>query len=451
MKKIVSLFMIMCTMMLGLASCSESDVPEAPPGGGGPIDPSMLPEAVIEGFNALYPGATDVSWSVKNDYAVASFYWDGVRAASDASHHTAWFTMQGDWGMTEKEIPFVQLATVAPKVHDAFSASVYGQPSSGWVPEEEVDMLQRGEGTEKLYVIEVSKKEAGKETEVDLYYTEGGVLTKEIIDADHNQDYDEYLPQKPASGIEAWLKQKFADYTLIEMDVEHGSTEVEVMAKGRKHEVLFDASQNWLSTKTDLYRMDATDTEWVPAVYLEWLKKEGYAVENIDEIERYEVKRAEGDYLYFCFEMRNGRHEEEVYVDEKGVISRPSGGNEGGGVPVEGAIEEFIVQRYPGAVILEKDYDDGYLEVDIRHDNVVKEVKFNGRNEWINTTWEIHYAALPEPVKQTLTKEGFGQMDVDDIEVIETESEQIYKVEIEKGPMEKTYLIDAQGNIKQQY
>ena len=34
----------------------------------------------------------------------------------------------------------------------------------------------------------------------------------------------------------------------------------------------------------------------------------------------------------------------------------------------------------------------GRFLIDIRHDNIIKEVKFNGRNEWIKTTWELRYA-----------------------------------------------------------
>lgn len=448
MKKLLSLWMVLFAVMLGLASCSESDMPEAPPGGPGTVDPSTLPEVVLQEFNARYPGATDVSWSVKNDYAVANFYWDNARAASHSPNHTAWFTMKGDWGMTETEIPFDLLQSLAPKVYEAFSASTYGQVAEGWTPDHEVDVLQRGVGTEKLYVIEVSKREAGKETEVDLYYTEGGILVKEIIDADKDQDYGEYLPQKPAGNIEAWLKQKFTTYTVVEIETEHGQTEVEVMAQGRKHEVLFDASQNWIFTKTDLFAVDANNAEWVPATIVDALKKENHEVSNIKEIERYEVNRAEGAYVYFCFEMRSGRNEVDVYVDETGIIARPSVGGEGEGVPVEGTIAEFLAQKYPNAVVIEKDYDDGYLEVDIRHDNVVKEVKFNGRNEWVKTTWEIRYSALPEAVKQTLTTEGYQQQDIDDIEVIETEAGVVYEVEIEKGNFEKTLIIDAQGTIK---
>lgn len=446
MKTFLSLWTVLFAVMLGLASCNKNDMPEAPPG---TVDPSTLPAAVLQEFDTRYPGATDVSWSIKNDYAVAHFYWDSARSDSRARNHTAWFTMRGEWGMTETEIPFALLSTLAPKVYEAFSASTYGQASSGWMTDDEVDVLLRGEGTEKLYVIEVSNKEAGKETDVDLYYTEGGVLVKEIIDADDNQDFDEYLPQKPAGNIEAWLKQKFTAYTVVEIENEDGRTEVEVIAKGRKHEVLFDASQNWLSVKTDLYAMDANNAEWVPANIVEALQKESYEVSNIKEIERYEVNKSGNEYVYFCFEMRSGRDEVDVYVDETGIISRPSVGGEG--VTVEGGITEFLAQKYPGAVVVDKDYDDGYLEIDIRHDNIIKEVKFNGRNEWIKTTWELRYAALPEAIRQTLTKEGYQQADVDDIEVTENASGVLYEVEIEKGHIEKTLIIDAQGVIKQQY
>ena len=245
------------------------------------------------------------------------------------------------------------------------------------------------------------------------------------------------------------MKQKFTAYTVVEIENEDGRTEVEVIAKGRKHEVLFDASQNWLSVKTDLYAMDANNAEWVPANIVEALQKESYEVSNIKEIERYEVNKSGNEYVYFCFEMRSGRDEVDVYVDETGIISRPSVGGEG--VTVEGGITEFLALKYPGAVVVDKDYDDGYLEIEIRHDNIIKEVKFNGRNEWIKTTWELRYAALPEAIRQTLTKEGYQQADVDDIEVTENASGVLYEVEIEKGHIEKTLIIDAQGVIKQQY
>lgn len=59
-------------------------------------------------------------------------------------------------------------------------------------------------------------------------------------------------------------------------------------------------------------------------------------------------------------------------------------GNTGGnGLPVEDEIERFLNDRYPGAKVVEREYDDGCLELTILHENLRKEVLFDGRNNWL--------------------------------------------------------------------
>ena len=54
MKTFLSLWTVLFAVMLGLASCNKNDMPEAPPG---TVDPSTLPSAVLQEFDARYPGA----------------------------------------------------------------------------------------------------------------------------------------------------------------------------------------------------------------------------------------------------------------------------------------------------------------------------------------------------------------------------------------------------------
>lgn len=106
----------------------------------------------------------------------------------------------------------------------------------------------------------------------------------------------------------------------------------------------------------------------------------------------------------------------------------------------------FISETYQGAVILEKDYDDGYLEVEIRHEGLEKEVVFNGKNEWIRTTWEVR--TLPELLSNALTEAGYNVQSVDDdIEVIHTAEGYTYKVEIRKGNREYEVTLNDKGEI----
>lgn len=40
-----------------------------------------------------------------------------------------------------------------------------------------------------------------------MYYTAEGVLVKEVIDAEDEKDYQDYLPQTPSGTVESWLKE----------------------------------------------------------------------------------------------------------------------------------------------------------------------------------------------------------------------------------------------------
>ena len=155
--------------MLFFTSCSDNDKVSFPDGTSGDI-----PAQVMEAFNAQFPGASNVVWTTKAGYAVADFYWEGMRSADVSRNHTAWFALEsGLLGMTERDIRFSELPE---QVKSAFYASEYGQ--APWVADDEVDVLTRNDASEVLYVIDVEKKEGGIETDVDLYYTSEGILVK---------------------------------------------------------------------------------------------------------------------------------------------------------------------------------------------------------------------------------------------------------------------------------
>lgn len=102
-------------------------------------------------------------------------------------------------------------------------------------------------GGETLYVIEA--EQGGQE--VGLYYAEDGILVREILDAEDG-DYHEYFPQTPSVDIESWVKDNLgADARIVDFDSEDGRIEVEVIAGGLKHEVLFSADSQWLQTTTE--------------------------------------------------------------------------------------------------------------------------------------------------------------------------------------------------------
>ena len=336
------------------ASCSNDENTPLPDGTSGEV-----PALVLDEFNSLFPGATNVVWSTKGEYAVASFYWDGSRADNVVRNHTAWFALaNGVWGMTEKEIRFADLPEA---VKNAFGASEYGQ--APWRADDEVDVLKRNGDSEILYVIDVEKNEGGKETDVDLYYTAEGVLVKEVIDAEDEKDYQDYLPQTPSGTVESWLKEKYPDARIIDVDNEDGGTEVEFISGNMKHEAFFDRSQNWVYTKTEYRFRNIDEVTDIPSEVLAALKATPEYLEAgwVEDAEKYETEKAG---TFYCFELENRFDDDvKVYIGSDGTVlqGRPGfGGESSGGV----AVATDIIGR-SGFKLKRKFIESGFLEADI--------------------------------------------------------------------------------------
>lgn len=110
-------------------------------------------------------------------------------------------------------------------------------------------------------------------------------------------------------------------------------------------------------------------------------------------------------------------------------------------------IKDFIELKYKGARILyaEKDYN-GEIDVEIIHDNTRKEVKFNRKNVWIETTWNIAISQLPNIVMKNIL-DRYPEYRIDDANYIEKKSGEYYKIEIEKGEWDKTIFMTPNGDF----
>lgn len=220
------------------AGCERSDGER---GSGGEVSPQVL-----AAFAERYPGAQNVSWSMKGDYAVADFYWAGTRAAL-STNCSAWFgNADGRWTMTETEIRFEALPQA---VREAFAASEY----ASWRVDDRVDVLYRaGDVEPEIYVIEV--EQGGRE--MDLYYSPDGVLVKCVADADPDCDYGDFIPAEPAASIGEYIRTHYPSARVIDVDAEYEGTEVEILDGGVKRELFFDRGAAWQYTKTGVRRAD---------------------------------------------------------------------------------------------------------------------------------------------------------------------------------------------------
>lgn len=415
--------MTLLVSALALAGCEKN-------GDDGSREPAVSEQAQAA-LAEKYPAATNVRWMAKDQYVVASFSLPASRAEA-GNDLAAWFDNGGAWYMTETDIPFTALPQA---VQTAFNASEYA--AAPWTVDD-VDMLER-EGVETIYVIEAEKRENGIETEVNLYYSADGVLVKMLTDSAPDYDYGDYIPSRPATGIEEYIRTNYPGARITEIDYEHGMTEVEIIDSRTPRELLFDGSGAWVYTKTEVRRSD------VPQTVIQALENGEYAAYRIDDIDHY--KTPDREFYRFDLESAQGDAKVDIVLDGTLTLKQPDAPGQGNGQLVDAAISEFIASKYPGAQIFEQDYDDGLLEVEIWHEGREKEVYFNGRSAWVRTAWDIRRSELPQAVTAAIAASDWAAFSIDDIEYVQTPTADYYLVELERGEREIELRIDAGGTI----
>lgn len=387
-----------------------------------------------------------------------TFFFEAARTESRANN-AAWFeNANGQWAMTETNIDF---AALPQAVREGFDASKYTE-AEGWTRTGKVDKLERkevvgaggSEGVTVVYVIGVTRTADGITTGMDLYFSTEGVLVNEVTNA-ADDGYEDYIPEKPAAGIEQQIQGYLDDNgggSVIDVDREYGGTEVELVCGGYKHELYFDAQGNRIYAKIEYGRRDIGSA--VPeAIYNAVAADQQLSSPNdIDDIEKWSLDKATADGIsvFWCVEVETRHKEVDIYVNDSPVriIPRPviDMGNTGGnGLPVEDEIERFLNDRYPGAKVVERDYDDGCLELTILHENLRKEVLFDGRNNWLRTEWELH--RLPQNILDAVQQAGYT-LDDDEFECIETSGGMWYEFEARKDRREYDLRVDTNGNIE---
>lgn len=415
---------IMCGMLV-FTSCDKENE----------LGPDGISNEIYKAFDSEFPGARNVEWKSDGTYAIASFDWEGSRAGSSADN-TAWFELStSKFVMAEHDMPFAQLNEA---IQAAFRSSKYAT----WKVDEEVDVLKRLDKSADpyyLYVIEVENKQTDEG--YDLYYAEDGLLVKEVPDAFGDNDFTELLPSKPAGSVENWLQEKYPGARIVDLDNEDGGIEVEFIYNKLKYEALLSVNNEWIYTKIDYNR----NTSVLPAGVVSAINQE-YPSYVIDDVEFYESVKGN----FYSVEIENDAldHDMELFFDKDGnkTVKPDFSDSIGGGLTVDAAIQNVLDEKYPKAVVLEKDYDDGLLELEIRHDGVEKDVYFNGRNEWVRTEYELTEAQLPEKISNFIS-DNYSGFRVEDAGVVELPSGMTYEVEIESGNREYKLFFDKNGTF----
>lgn len=110
-------------------------------------------------------------------------------------------------------------------------------------------------------------------------------------------------------------------------------------------------------------------------------------------------------------------------------------------------VTDFIAEKYSGARIIESEYDNGYLEVEIYHGNREKTVRFNTSDAWVDTHWNIRKSELPQSVEAAVKASAYGSYRIDDVEYYQTPDGDYCKIEFERGERDVTLRVKIDGTV----
>ena len=274
MKTRMTIFVSLLLAGFAFTSCDDSD------------DNYTPDEKIVNVLYEKYPNAQRVDWELQHDHYVADFYDNNIEKE-------AWITTKGEWVMTESDILFNNLPDA---VQTAFNESEY----KDWRVDD-VDMLERIE-METVYVIEVEKSKQ----EFDLFYAEDGTLIKAVEDIDNLNNYQ---PNTVPEVLKNFINEKCPQATIVDIEVEKGITEIDILHENKAKELHFNSTNEWLYTTWDVREREIQD---IATKVLN--DNPGFKIDDIDYKES-----ADGSEVYI-FELEKGNQEIHVTVDMEGNV-----------------------------------------------------------------------------------------------------------------------------------
>lgn len=212
--------------------------------------------------------------------------------------------------------------------------------------------------------------------------------------------------------------------------------------------VWFNRAGQWCMTESEI-SYDA-----LPEVVKAAFQASEYATWKVEDIDKLERSGMETFYVIEA-ETRSGNIEKEVdlYYSESGaliktVVDIDSDYDYEDYLPadIQSELSKFVAQKYPGAVIMDTEFDDGEFEVEIVHEGRGKGVYFSKDYNWLRTECDVRKNELPAAVLAQLNA-SYPSWKIDDAEYVETPSGDWFKIELEKGDSEVKIRITPAGVI----
>ena len=155
---------------------------------------------------------------------------------------------------------------------------------------------------ETVYVIEVEKSKQ----EFDLFYAEDGTLIKAVEDIDNNNNYQ---PNTVPEVLKNFINEKYPQATIVDIEVEKGITEIDILHENKAKELHFNSANEWLYTTWDVREREIQD---IATKVLN--DNPGFKIDDIDYKES-----ADGSEVYI-FELEKGNQEIHVTVNMEGNV-----------------------------------------------------------------------------------------------------------------------------------
>lgn len=199
------------------------------------------------------------------------------------------FTKNGEWKDVECKYGEVPAAIVPQQIRD-YVAKNY--------PDRKITAIDRDR---RDYEVELDN---GLDLKFDLYYSEDGVLLREVPDRDGNDDHGDMLPQELSKAISDFIARKYPGARIVDAEREKGNTEVDIIFAGKALEVCFGTGDAWLWTKTGVRLSE------VPDVVRRTLQSSQYGTWVIDDVDLYESP----DRVWYAIEVEDPQSEREATV-----------------------------------------------------------------------------------------------------------------------------------------
>lgn len=283
MKSKFSFLFLSLAAMFFIAACSDDDDDKKAP--------DYQPNSAVETtFKQMFPNATNVLWSEKDDYGVADFLNSQTQTA-------AWFNNQGVWFLTEALVA----TTAIPKViTDAIANSDY----KNWkvVDASHLDRVNMV----PAYVVEVTSNNNVE----DLYYTETGYLF-DTVEQEHTGNKAEPTPVDQT--VLAMVKQQYPAAKIVNIEKDN-NYDVTLIDSNTYFDYILSSDYKWIQSE---YAQSWSGT---PQAVKDALERDGFAYNELyDTVTRLIRPDGTNTITLYLVEMDNSTGDKTVYYTPDGT------------------------------------------------------------------------------------------------------------------------------------